>query len=90
MEHLKVSVSSYIKDQVKSRAEELGISNAEYFRILADLDLSVQRYQSLVTYVNMLYNKIDEIQLKLGVYSAPIQAIPTVKLETVENVLTSS
>jgi len=82
MEQIKVSVSGPMKDQVKTRAEELGLSNSEYFRILANLDISIQRYQSLVTYVNLLYNRINDMQVQLGIYSAPIQEIPTVKLET--------
>lgn len=82
MEQIKVSVSGPMKDQVKTRAEELGLSNSEYFRILANLDISIQRYQSLVTYVNLLYNRINDMQVQLGIYSAPIQEIPTVKLES--------
>lgn len=82
MEQVKVSVSGAMKDQVKTRAEELGLSNSEYFRILANLDISIQRYQSLVTYVNLLYNRINDMQVQLGIYSAPIQEIPTVKLES--------
>lgn len=84
MEQVKVSVSSLMKDQVKKRAESLGLSSSEYFRILADLDIGVQRYQSLVTYINVLYNKINEMQLQLGMYATPIQEVPTVKLETIE------
>lgn len=82
MEQIKVSVSGPMKDQIKTRAEELGLSNSEYFRILANLDISIQRYQSLVTYVNLLYNRITDMQVQLGIYSAPIQEIPTVKLES--------
>lgn len=82
MEQIKVSVSSFMKDQIKDRAEKLGLSNSEYFRLLSDLDISIQRYQSLVTYINVLYNKINDTQLKLGIYATPLQEIPTIKLET--------
>ena len=83
MEQVKVSIPSPMKDQIKTRTEKLGLSNSEYLRLLATLDISIQRYQNLVTYVNLLYNKINDIQVQLGIYSAPIQEIPTVKLESV-------
>ena len=83
MEQVKVSIPSPMKDQIKARTEKLGLSNSEYLRLLATLDISIQRYQNLVTYVNLLYNKINDIQVQLGIYSAPIQEIPTVKLESV-------
>lgn len=82
MEQIKVSVSSFMKDQVRDRAENLGLSNSEYFRTLADLDIAIQRYQHLVTYINVLYNKINDMQSQLGMYATPIQEIPTIKLET--------
>jgi len=82
MEQVKVSIPSPMKDQIKARTEKLGLSNSEYLRLLATLDISIQRYQNLVTYVNLLYNKINDIQVQLGIYSAPIQEIPTVKLES--------
>ena len=82
MEQVKVSIPSPMKDQIKERTEKLGLSNSEYLRLLATLDISIQRYQNLVTYVNLLYNKINDIQVQLGIYSAPIQEIPTVKLES--------
>ena len=83
MEQVKVSIPGPMKDQIKARTEKLGLSNSEYLRLLATLDISIQRYQNLVTYVNLLYNKINDIQVQLGIYSAPIQEIPTVKLESV-------
>lgn len=84
MEQIKVSISNFMKDQIKLRAEELGVSNSEYFRLLASLDISIQRYQNLVTHINLLYNKINDTQMKLKMYSTPIQEIPTIKLETIE------
>lgn len=84
MEQIKVSVSSFMKDQVRERAENLGLSNSEYFRTLADLDIAIQRYQHLVTYINVLYNKINEMQLQLGMYATSIQEVPTIKLESTE------
>lgn len=84
MEQIKVSVSSFMKDQVKDRAENLGLSNSEYFRTLADLDIAIQRYQHLVTYINVLYNKITNMQVQLGMHATPLQEVPTIKLESIE------
>lgn len=81
MEQIKVSISSYMKEQTKSRAEQLGLSNSEYFRILSDLDIAIQRYQSLVVYINSLYNKINETQIKLGIYATPLQEIPIINVD---------
>ena len=84
MEQIKVSVSSFLKEQVKARTEELGISVPEYFRMLAHLDISIQRYQSLVAYINLLYNKINDTQNQLGMYATPLQEVPTIKLDNAE------
>lgn len=83
MEQVKVSVSSYMKEQIKDRADALGLSSSEYFRTLANLDISIQRYQHLVTYINVLYNKINDTQAQLGMYATPIQEVPTIKLESI-------
>lgn len=80
MEQVKVSVSSYMKEQIKDRADALDLSISEYFRTLVNLDISIQRYQHLVTYINVLYNKINDTQTQLGMYATPIQEIPTIKL----------
>ena len=81
MEQIKVSISSYMKEQTKSRAEQLGLSNSGYFRILSDLDIAIQRYQSLAVYINSLYNKINETQIKLGIYATPLQEIPIINVD---------
>lgn len=45
MEQIKISLSHDTKDSVVRRSTELGLSGtSEYFRLLADLDISVQRY----------------------------------------------
>jgi len=84
MEQIKVSVPSFMKEQIVERTKNLGLSNSEYFRTLADLDIAIQRYQHLVTYINVLFNKINELQIQLGMHATPIQEIPTIKLEVTE------
>ena len=81
-EQIKISLSHDTKDSVVRRSTELGLSGtSEYFRLLADLDISVQRYQSLVTYINLLYNRICETQQKLGIYATPLQEVPIINLQ---------
>lgn len=82
MEQIKISLSHDTKHSVVRRSTELGLSGtSEYFRLLADLDISVQRYQSLVTYINLLYNRICETQQKLGIYATPLQEVPIINLQ---------
>lgn len=82
MEQVKISLPRDLKDNVALRIEELGLSgNSEYFRLLANLDISVQRYQSLVTYINLLYNRINEVHQKLGIYATPLQDVPIINLQ---------
>lgn len=82
MEQVKISLPRDLKDNVAVRVEELGLSgNSEYFRLLANLDISVQRYQSLVTYINLLYNRINEVHQKLGIYVTPLQDVPIINLQ---------
>lgn len=71
---------SELNDDVIKRSEELEMSKSEYLRMLATLDISVQRYQQLVTYINLLYNRINEIHQKLGVYATPLQDVPIINI----------
>lgn len=84
MSEIRVSVSGNLKDHIKSRSEELGVTSPEYLRMLASLDISIMRYQSLVTYINILYNNINDLHHKLGMYATPLQEVPIVKLEASE------
>lgn len=80
-----VEVRSYmpndLNEDIIKRSEELEISKSEYLRLLASLDVSVQRYQQLVTYINLLYNRINDIHQKLGIYATPLQTAPIIKLD---------
>lgn len=83
MEQAKISLSRDLKDNVISRVEELGLSStSEYFRLLAGLDISIQRYQSLVAYINLLYNRINETHQKLGIYATPLRDVPIINMQT--------
>lgn len=83
MAEIRVSVANELHDLIKSRAEELDITNPEYIRMLVNLDISLQRYQSLVTYINVLYNKINDLHHRLGIYATPIQEAPLIKMDSV-------
>ena len=78
---IRVSVTDDLKDLIKARADELNISSPEYLRMLANLDISLQRYQHLVTYINVMYNRIVDLHKELGVYATPLQDVPIVKID---------
>ncbi len=77
---VRAYMPSELNDDVVKRSEELEMSKSEYLRMLATLDISVQRYQQLVTYINLLYNRINEIHQKLGVYATPLQDVPIINM----------
>ena len=77
---VRAYMPSELNDDVVKRSEELEMSKSEYLRMLATLDISVQRYQQLVTYINLLYNRINEIYQKLGVYATPLQDVPIINM----------
>ena len=82
MAEIKVSVTDDMKNLIKKRSEKLGISNSEYLKILVNLDLSIERYQSLATYLNILYNRINNSHQKLGNYATPLQEVPLIQINT--------
>lgn len=77
---VRAYIPSELNDDVIKRSAELNISKSEYLRMLVTLDISVQRYQELVTYINLLYNRINEIHQKLGVYATPLQDVPIINM----------
>lgn len=82
MEQVKVSIPHDLKENVAARVEELNLNSvSEYFRLLANLDISVQRYQKLASYINMLYNKINEIHTNMGIFATPLQEIPVINYD---------
>lgn len=82
---IKVTVTEELKNMIRARAEQLGLSYTDYFRSLAELDLNIQKYQNLTTCINIFFNNIIEIQKKLGMYCVPVQDVPLIDLnETYE------
>lgn len=81
MAEIKVSISKDMKEVIKDRAKELDVSCPEYLRTLVNLDISIQRYQELMYYSNMLYNNILFSQEKLGIVATPLQELSLVNLE---------
>lgn len=79
--NIKVSVNDELKEKISSRADDLGVSNSEYLRIVATLDLNIQKYQRLVTYINVVYNDILDLQERLNQYANPLQEAPLIRLD---------
>jgi len=77
---VRAYIPSELNDDVIKRSEELGISKSEYLRMLVNLDISVQKYQELVTYINLLYNRINDTHQKLSVYATPLQEVPIINM----------
>ncbi len=75
MTDLRISVSDDLKSFIKERADELEMSCSEYIRTLAYLDISVQRYQNLVDYVFMTYDRINDMQNRLNMTAIPLQKL---------------
>lgn len=81
MAEIRVSIPDDMKEIINDRSMELNISCPEYLRILVNLDISLQRYQQLMTYTNILYNNILQSQDQLGIYATPLQEIPLINLD---------
>ena len=77
---VRAYIPSELNDDVIKRSEELDISKSEYLRMLVTLDISVQRYQELVTYINLLYSKINDTHQKLGIYATPLHDVPIINI----------
>ncbi len=74
---MKFSVSDDYKKVINQRASSLNISNAEYFRLLVNLDISLNRYQMLIKNADYLYERINSYQQALGMYSTPLVDVVT-------------
>lgn len=75
MAEIKFSVSDDFKKLINQRTAKLNISNAEYFRTLAGLDISLERYQLLIKHLDYLYEKINNYHQMLGIYSTPLRDV---------------
>lgn len=73
MAEIKFSVDDGLKKVIRNRAEEIGVTSAEYVRTLVNLDLTTQKYQELSYYTNKMAEKIVEYHKELGIYATPLQ-----------------
>ena len=80
---VKVSIPEELKVKIRERANILGISVPEYFRTLANLDISTKNYQELAIYINVLYNRINDYHKMLDIHCMPLQDIPIVNFEEI-------
>lgn len=80
---VKVSIPEELKVKIKERANNLGISVPEYFRTLANLDISTKNYQEVAIYINVLYNRINDYHKMLDIHCTPLQDIPIVNFEEI-------
>lgn len=80
---VKVSIPEDLSISIKQRAASLGISVPEYFRTLANLDITTHNYQEMAIYINFLYNRINDYHKTLDIHCMPLQEVPIVKLEQI-------
>ena len=73
MSNLRLSLDDDMRIWVKAKADKMGLSVSEYLRTLIDLDFCIQHYQDAITYINILYNKINKYHDSLKFYSVPLQ-----------------
>lgn len=78
---VKVTVPNTLREQMRLRAEKLGMTTPEYLRTLASLDVTTQNYQEMAICVNLLYNQIVDYQKALDIHCMPVQEVPIVKIE---------
>lgn len=78
MIEVRTYMSRELNDEVVKRSKELGMSKSVYMRLLASLDIAVQRYQELTTYINLLHNRINEFHQELGIYATPLEDVPII------------
>lgn len=66
---------------IDERCKDLNVNRSEYLRTLANLDISIKRYQQLTRYANLMYNTINNIHAELGVFVTPLQEVPMMMME---------
>lgn len=80
MREIRVYMPEYLINNIDERCAELNINRSEYLRTLANLDISVQRYQQLTRYANQMFNNINNIHAELGVFVTPLQEVPMIPM----------
>lgn len=81
MREIRVYMPEYLINSIDERCTELNINRSEYLRTLSNLDISVQRYQQLTRFANQMFNNINNIQAKLGVFVTPLQEVPMIRMD---------
>ena len=81
MREIRIYMPEDLINNINERCEEIGVNRSEYLRTLANLDISIKRYQQLTRYANLMYNTINNIHEELGVYVTPLQEVPMMCME---------
>lgn len=81
MREIRIYMPEDLINNINERCEEIGINRSEYLRTLANLDISIKRYQQLTRYANLMYNTINNIHEELGVFVTPLQEVPMICME---------
>ena len=77
---IKVSMSKDMQKLIDERAEMLNMTNIEYLKMLASLDISIQRYNEINQTLDTLINKIMHYQKVLGIGYLPLNEIPILQI----------
>ncbi len=81
MREIRIYMPEDLINNINERCEEIGVNRSEYLRTLANLDISIKRYQQLTRYANLMYNTINNIHEELGVFVTPLQEVPMICME---------
>lgn len=81
MREIRIYMPEDLINNINERCEEIGINRSEYLRTLANLDISIKRYQQLTRYANLMYNTINNIHEELGVFVTPLQEVPMICMD---------
>lgn len=77
---IKVSMSKDMQKLIDERAEMLNMTNIEYLKMLASLDISIQRYNEINKMLDTLINKIVHYQKVLGIGYLSLNEIPILQI----------
>lgn len=81
MREIRVYMTDDLIKSIDNRCEKLKINRSEYLRTLVNLDDSVQKYQKLTKYANLMYNTINNIHSELGIFVTPLQEVSVMNIE---------
>lgn len=81
MREIRVYMTDDLIKSIDDRCEKLKINRSEYLRTLVNLDDSVQKYQKLTKYANLMYNTINSIHSELDIFVTPLQEVSVMNIE---------